>query len=119
AAVKRDHLVALSSITSEFDGTFDRFRAGVAEENFLLFRARQGLADALCQIRQTLVIKIRAGHVDQLGRLLLNRVDDSRMAVAVQTKGEARREIEKSIAIDILDHGAPASLGNERVVARK
>src|ERR1700720_1394198 len=65
-------------ITRKLNGRFDRFRARVAEINFLgLFAGSHG-GEPLREGHESFIIKIRAGNVDQFGGLLLNRFHPAR-----------------------------------------
>ena len=64
------------------------------------------------------VIEIRARHVDQARRLLLDRLHHARMAVAGRHHGDAGVEIEKAVAIHVLDDRAFALLRDQRIAAR-
>ncbi len=118
ASVKRNELVTLGGISRQFDGAFDCLGARIGEKDLLAFQARHGLAQPLRQLRHALVIKIRAGHVNQLGGLLLDRSDDFRVAVSCGAHGDAGSEIEEGVAVHVFDDGAVPALGHQRIVAR-
>ena len=65
-----------------------------------------------------LVIEIRARHVDQARRLLLNRLHHPRMAVAGGDHGDAGVEIQEPVAVDVLDDRAFAALRHQRIAPR-
>ena len=56
--------------------------------------------------------------MNQLGGLLLNGGDDFGMAVPRRADGDACGEIQKCIAVNVLDNRATAALGDERIVPR-
>jgi hypothetical protein len=57
------------------------------------------------------VVEIRARHVDQFARLLLNRRNHMGMAVTSGSYGDAGRKIEKFVAVNVGDDNAPPALG--------
>ena len=116
--VERDDFVAPCVITRQLDGGLDRFGARVAEEHFLrLFSGRHG-REALRQFHHVRQIEISAGNVNQLSGLLLNRRDDTRMAVSGRDHGNTRGEIQKGVAVDVLNNRAAPGFRDHRVAAR-
>jgi hypothetical protein len=85
---------------------------------YLAFCARHGPAQLLRELRHALVVKIGAGHVNQLGSLLLNRGDNLRMAMSGRAHGNAGRKVEKRVAVHVFDDGTVPSLGHQGIVAR-
>ena len=118
AAVKRDELVALRVIPRELHRRFDSLGAGISEIDALRALARRNGRELFGELDHALIVKIGAGHVDQLGRLLLNGGDHLRMAVPGGDYGNSRGEIEESISVHVLHHGAATRLCNQRVIAR-
>ena len=118
AAVEGDEFVAAGVITGELHRGFDGLGAGIPEVDALGFLAGSDRRKFLGEIDHTLVVEIRAGHVDQVGGLLLDRGDDARVAMSGGDDGDARREIEEGVAVDIFDHGAVAAFRDQRVIAR-
>ena len=116
--MKRDDLVAPRVVLRQLDGRFDGFRARIAEINFLRLLAGSDRRELLRQFHHARVIKIRAGNVNQLGGLLLNRVDHPRMAMPRGDDGDARGKIQKHVAVHVLDHRAAAALRHQRIAAR-
>jgi hypothetical protein len=53
--------------------------------------------------------------VDELRRLTLDRINHARMAMAGGNDRDSGREIQKSVAIDVLDNGAFTVMGDERI----
>ena len=56
--------------------------------------------------------------MDELGRLLLDRADDPRMAVARRVHRDAGREVEEEVPVGVLDGHALAPDRHDRVGAR-
>src|SRR5206468_8662418 len=99
AAVKRDELVSPRGVSRQFDGAFYRFRTRVGEKDLLAFGTWHRAAQPFCQLRHAFIVKIRAGHVNQFGRLVLNRRDDLRMAMTSGALGDHRCDIDNSVTI--------------------
>ena len=95
AAVERDDFVAPRVIARELDGGFQGFGAGIAEVNALGVFARSDGGELFGQITQIRIVKIRAGHVNQFGGLLLNRGDNVGMAMSGGDDGDSGGEIEE------------------------
>jgi hypothetical protein len=53
--------------------------------------------------------------VDELRRLTLNGFNHPRMAMASGNYRYSRGEIQKAVAVDVLDNGAFTVMGNERI----
>ncbi len=117
ASVEGDQLVPLRRITRQLDRAFDRFRSGVAEEHFLVFFARHSRHQPLRQLRQVMVIKIRAGNMNEFGRLPLNRFDHCGVAVPRRADRDTCRKIQEGVSINILNDCAAALLGHQRIFA--
>ena len=75
-------------------------------------------AEFFGQVYKVLVIEIGPRHVDQIAGLFADGCDDAGMAVAGGHHGDAGVEIEKTIAVDVLDDGAFAAPGDQRIAAR-
>ena len=119
-ALEGDDAIALGMALGEviaahdLDHAFHRFRAGIAEEHqvgkALLAQPRGELLAirALEQVR----------HVPELGRLLLQRRDQMRMAVAQRIHRDARGEVEIALAIGG-DQPAPSPRSKPRSTLAK
>ena len=70
------------------------------------------------ELDQIGIVKIRAGHVNQFGGLLLDGGDDFGMAMAGGNDGDAGGEIEENVAVHVFYHRAAAALGDQRIIAR-
>src|SRR5690348_14686520 len=82
SAVKRDDLLPPGVISRELDGRLDGFGPGVSEIDFLGLAARCYRFQLSGQLDHAFIVKIRAGHVNELGCLPLNGGDDFGVAVA-------------------------------------
>ena len=80
--------------------------------------AGRDFGQLLRQRHQFFVIEIGAGHVDQARGLLLDGLHHARMAMAGRDHRDSGVEIEKTIAVHILHHGAFAALRHQRIAAR-
>ncbi len=105
---KRDHVRTTRVIPSQLQCALHRFCAGVAIEKPMWSPHRRYRRKLLRQIRQRLVIKIRARNVDQLCSLLLNRRNHLWMAMASRSHGDARGKIQKLIPVHVF-YAKPAS----------
>ena len=104
AALKRDDLVALLGRVQpgQLDRRFVRFRARVAEERLA---AEAPLGEHLGPAALRFGVP-GVGHVDQLGHLLLHRLDDPRRTVAQQVAAPAGKEVEIPPAL-VVPHVRP------------
>ena len=116
-AQERDHLLAAGMIAGQLEGALDGLGPGVAVEE--LVRAGHGRdgREPGGQIGDMFVVKIGAGDVNQLGGLFLNGGDNFRVAVAGGDHGDARREVEKFVAVRVFHANAAAALGNQWIGA--
>jgi hypothetical protein len=104
-------------ISRHLDGRFDGFRPGISEINFLCLFAGSHSCKPLREGHETLIIKIRAGNVDQLGSLFLNRFDHVRMAMPSRNYCNAGGKIQEHVAIDILHHRATPRFRHQGVTS--
>ena len=116
-AEEGNHVLPLGVIAGQLERGFHRFRAGVAVVNPVRSGHGRDLRQPLGQRDHALVIKIRARHVDQFARLLLNGGHHIGMAVSGRGHGDAGGEIEKFVAVHVRNHDAAALLGHQRVGA--
>ena len=112
-----DHVLPLGVIAGQLERGFHRFGAGVAVVNLVRSRHGSDFRQPLRQRDHALVVEIRARHVDQFARLLLNRGHHIGMAMSGRGHGDAGGEIEEFVAVHIGDHDAAALLGHQRVGA--
>ena len=118
ASEEGDQLVAPGGIARQLDRAFDGFGAGIAERDAARSVARRDLRKFLGQGDHLFVVKVRAGHVDEAGRLPLDRFDHPGMAVAGRHHRDSGVEIEKAVAVHVLDNGAFRALRHQRIAAR-
>ncbi len=117
-AQESDELIPAGVITGELDSAFDGLRPGIAERDSPLQAAWRHRGQLLRHLYEILVIEIGAGHVNQTGRLLLDRFDNPRMAVPRGYNRNACVEIQKRIAVHIFNDCALTTLGDERISPR-
>ncbi len=118
ASIERNDFVATCVITSQFDGCLNRFGAGIAEEYFFgLFPGGHG-REALGQVNHVRRIKIGTGNVEQFGGLLLNRFDHARMAMSRGNHRDARRKVQKGIAVNVLHDRTTPGFCDQWITAR-
>src|SRR5688572_25819547 len=101
---KRDHVWTFRLVTGQLERCFDRFRAGIREEDSLRRRTGRYLGHFPRQVALWQVVEVRPRHMDQLRRLLLNCGDHPRVAVARRADGDSGGEVEKDVAVDILNN---------------
>src|SRR4051794_22400782 len=98
---------ALGRIPGELDRRLDRLGARVGEKCFLLGSSGSEAAKFFRQPRHRLIIKIAAAVVEKTARLLLDRRDDFRMRMTGRRHGDTGGEVEKEIAVEVLDRHPP------------
>ncbi len=117
--VERDYILPLGVIARQLEGALNRFRAGIAVINSVRAGHGSNLGEPLRQGHHIFVIKVRARHVNQFGRLLLNGSNHVRMAVSGRNDGDAGGEIKKLVSVNIGDNDAASAVsppsGYERV----
>ena len=114
SAEEGDDVLAAGVIAGELEGALDGLGAGVAVvEAVRAGHGRDG-GEALGEGRRVFVVEVGAGHVDELGGLLLDGGDDLRMAMAGRDDGDAGGEVEELVAVDVFDADAAAAFGDQR-----
>ena len=114
-AQKGNHVLAFRRVAGELDGRLDRFGARVGEKDLLLGGSGSQTAELLHQIRHGLIVKIAPAKMEKLPRLLLDGRHDLGMRMAGGGYRDPGGEIEKEVAIDILDDHSLALLDNQRI----
>ena len=102
----------------QLQARFERLGPAVGEEDALGPGAGRQLRQLLGQVDLRLIVEIGAGHVQQLVGLVLDGGDDLGMAVPRRRDRDAGREIEKEIAVHVLDDRAAAAGTDQRINAR-
>ena len=116
-AEEADDVLASGVVAGELQRALDGFGAGVAVvEAVRPGHGRDG-GEALGQGDHVLVVEVGAGHVDQLGGLVLDGFDDFGMTVAGGDDGDAGGEVEELVAVDVVDADAAAAFGDQRIAA--
>ena len=88
-------VVLLAVFPGDFQRTFIRLRAGIAEENLLHARA---LAQQLCQLRLRFgIVEVR--RVTEGGQLMRHGGDPVRVARAEERHADARAEVDVALAV--------------------
>ncbi len=116
-AEEADDVLAAGVVAGELHGALDGLGAGVAVVE--LVRAGHGGdgAEALGELDHVLVVEVGAGHVDQFGGLILNRLHDLGVTVAGGVDGDAGGEVEELVAVDVGDANAAARLRDHGIAA--
>ena len=108
-----------AGIAGELHGALDRLCAGVGEEHLRRCAGQDSRLEALRQLDLRAVVEIRPRHMQESVRLLLDRGHHPRMGVAGGDDGDASREVEEAVAVDIRDPAARAVIHHEGVRARE
>ena len=116
-AEEGDDLLPSGVVTGQFECRFDRLGSRICEEDPLGRIAGRNFSQLHREVCLGRIIEIGARHVHQLFGLMLNGRHDTRMAVPGRTDGNARREIEKQIPVDVLNDRAFPALHRQRIVA--
>src|SRR5436309_1867212 len=93
-------------VTRELDRAFDRLCPGVRQEDPLLAWPGRELSEPFAQCREALVVEVRAADMKEACGGLLHRFHDLGMAISCRCNRDAGHEIEKAVAVHVLDHGA-------------
>ena len=121
SAMKRseegNYVMPFGVIPRKLQGTLDRLRAGVAVIQPVRSRHGSDRRQPLGKGHQALVVEVCPRHVDQLRSLLLDRCNY--LGVAVPRRGDryAGGEIEKLVAVYVLDATSTAPLGDHGIRA--
>src|SRR5439155_6386306 len=89
AAEESDDFFAARGVARELDGALHGLGARVAERDAARNAAWGDFGKLFGQGDQLFIVEVRAGHVDQTGRLFLNRLDHLRVAVSGGHYGDA------------------------------
>ena len=116
-AEEGDDVLAAGVVAGELHRALDGLSAGVAVVEAV--RAGHGGdgGEALGEGDDAFVVEVGAGHVDELGGLILNGVHDFGMAVAGGVHGNAGGEVEELVAVDVGDADAAAALRDHGIAA--
>jgi len=114
-AEEGDDVLAAGVVPGQLQGALNGFCSGVAVVEAM--RPRHGChgGEPLRQRDHAFVVEVGARHVDQLGGLLLDGLDDLRMTVAGGGDGDAGGEVEELVAVHVFDPGAAAAFGYQRI----
>ena len=116
-AEEADDVLAAGVVAGELHGALDGFGAGVAVvEPVRAGHGRDG-GEALGEGGHVFVVEVGAGHVDQLGGLILDGLDDFGVAVAGGGDGDAGGEVEELVAVDVGDADAATGFGDQGIAA--
>ena len=116
-AEEGDHLLPFGVIAGQLQRALDGLGPGVAKEKAVRAGHGRDGRKPLGQIGQMLVVKVRAGDVQQLSGLFLNGGHDLRVAMAGRNRSDARRKVKELIAVLVFHADAAATLGHQRIRA--
>ena len=114
-AEEGDDVRPMGRVAGQLDRGLDDLGPGVAEVDPLRAVDRRDARQPLAGLGIDRQVEVRRAEVDQLGRLLLDRRDDLGMAVPGRVDGDARREVEEQVAVDVLDGQPVAADRHDRV----
>ena len=103
----------------QLDGGFDGFRAGVGQEGASGTGHRSDAVQLGGQFGVDGQVEVGRREVQQLAGLVLDRCCDARVVVAGRADGDAGREVEEEVVVDVLDGRALTAHGHQRVGARQ
>ena len=117
--VEGDDGRASGRLARDLDGVLDGLGAGVREHGLLRGIAGREVVQALGELDVGLVGRdVEAGVGVQLG-LSLDRGDDLGRAVSDVQHGDAGREVDEAVPVDVLDDGAGGPRGDDRMEPRR
>ena len=117
APQEADDAVAPGVVPRHLDRRLVGLGAGVGEEGPLRPAERRQRRHLLAQLHLRLVVEVGARHVQELLRLLDDRLHHLRMRVAGGVDGDAGGAVEEDVAVDVLHGGAAAPGHHERIAA--
>src|SRR5579883_1724626 len=115
ASKKCHKLVAACVITRQLNGSFYRFGAGITKRDSLAKRTRRQSRQLFSQQHHAVVIEIRAGHVQELSGLSLNRLEHPWVRMARCRYRDARVEIQKAVPVHTFDDRPVTALHHEGI----
>jgi hypothetical protein len=118
-ALEGDDPGPMGVIAGQLDRALHRFRAGVRQEDARLLPERRDRREALHELEVARLVEVSRGDVDEPVGLLLDGGHDLGMRVAGRADGDAGREVEEAVAVDIGHDGAGPGLGDQRIGTRQ
>ena len=110
--LERDHRGTTGRDPRDLDGVLDCLCARIEERRSRRACERSDGAEALGELDVRLVRHDREVGVDEPRSLLLDRLDDARVAMADVDHSDAAREVDEGVAVDVRDRGVQR-LGDE------
>ena len=107
-------------VPGELEAGLDRLGAAVADERAGRAAERRDPRELGGGLRRRSAGRSRwRRNVEQVRGLVLDRLDDVRVAVARGVDGDAGGEVEEDVAVDVLERAAQAAHGDDRVRPRQ
>ena len=116
-ADERDVARPAAGEARELHRALDRLRAGVGEEHLGRRTGQDLRLQALGQLDLRAVVKVGAGHVDEAPGLLLDRGHDFGVGVTGRDDGDACREVQEPVAVDVCHPAALAPFHDKGIGA--
>src|SRR6185312_14941848 len=117
-AVEGNYALPFGVIASQLQRALDGFGSRVPKIELVGTRHGRDLAQAIGQLGHRFVVKVGAGHVNQLASLPLNGSNDFRMTMSSGGYGDAGRKVEELVAVNVLDDGAASAFDDQRIRTR-
>jgi hypothetical protein len=119
AALEGDDPGPMRVVAGELDGALDRLGPRVCQEHPSLLREGRDPGQALHELEVARLVEVGRRDVDQPLRLLADGGDDLRVRVPGRAHGDAGREVEEPVAVDVGHDHPAAGLGNQRIRPRQ
>src|SRR6186713_2287675 len=97
-SVEGYEFLAACRVTSQLQRRFNRLCSGVSKIDFLVPTSRSNFGQLLRQRRKLRVVEVCAGKADELGGLLLNDLNDPRMAMTGGANRNAGGKIQEGVS---------------------
>jgi hypothetical protein len=98
--------LAACRVTSKLQGRFNGFCPGVPKVDFLVPTPGRDFGKLLSQCRKLWVVEVGTGKMNELGGLILNRLNDPRMAMPCGADRYAGSKIQEGVSVHVGDHHA-------------
>ncbi|SPF39321.1 hypothetical protein SBA1_270036 [Candidatus Sulfotelmatobacter kueseliae] len=106
---------AMSSQPRQLDRALDRLRPAVGEEHPRHSRRAAGKLAQLFRQPPLILVIVEIRNVQQLRRLLANRLHDPRMRVPQRIHAQSRNKVEIALALDVIHEHSLAARQHDRI----
>src|SRR6185437_3311957 len=112
-----DNVLPPGVVTGDLQGALNGLGPGVAVVKTMRAGHGRDSRQPLGKRHQRLIVEVRAGHVDQLGGLVLNGLHHFRMTMACRDDGDSGGKVQELVAVHVFHANAAPALGDHRVRA--